>query len=79
MFRRLTMMMQGTFKCSPDECTITVYADVWEEWFKVATNTGEIELDRFRIDVIALKGDVVAEGFGSRVDQDIVQLAECQV
>ena len=73
------MMTQGTFKCSSNECTITVCADLWEEWFEVATNTGEIGLDRFRIDVIALKGDVVAESFGGRVDWYVVQLAECQV
>ena len=73
------MTTQGTFKCSPDECTITVYADVWEEWFEVATDTGQIGPDRFGVDVIALESDVVAEGFDSRVNRDIVQLAECQV
>jgi hypothetical protein len=62
-----------------DECTILVCTDVRKKWLEVATDAQEVGFNGLRIDVTALKSDVVAEGFGSWVNQYVVKFAEGEV
>jgi hypothetical protein len=73
------MAVHGTFECLFDECTILVCTDVRKKWLEVATDAQEVGFNGLRIDVTALKSDVVAEGFGSWGNQYVVKFAEGEV
>jgi hypothetical protein len=73
------MAAQGTFECPLDECTISVCADVSKKWLEVATDARKVGFNGLRVDVTALKSDVVAEGFGSWVNRYVVKFAEGEV
>jgi hypothetical protein len=49
-----------------------VTTDIWEKWFEIVAYSGKIGQHRFWVDMTGLKGNVVAEGFGSGVDGKVM-------
>jgi hypothetical protein len=47
--------------------------------FEVTANPRQVGFHRLRIDMAALKNDVIAKHFRGRVDGNVVQFAECKV
>ena len=53
--------------------------DIRKNRFEIATDSGEVGLHRFQVDMVALESDIVTESFGSRINGDVVQLTECEI
>ena len=58
---------------------MSVCANVGKKWLEVATDARKVGFDGLRIDVTALESDVVAEGFRSWVNRNVVKFAEGEV
>jgi hypothetical protein len=52
---------------------------VWEEAFKVVTDSGKVIVNRFGIDVMTHVDCEETHGFGSGVDGFVVKMAETKV
>jgi len=47
-------------------------ADVRKKGLKIATDFGEVGLNQFQVDMVALESDIVTESFGSRINGEVV-------
>ena len=68
----LAMTAKGSLQCAFDECSCTVGTDIREEGFEVVAYTRKVGFNGFRVDVVALEGDVVAESFGCGVNGKVM-------
>ena len=52
---------------------------MWEEAFKVVTDSGKVIVNRFGIDVMSHIDSEETHGFGGGVDRFVVKMAESEV
>ena len=66
------MTTESSFKGLLDKCTGLMGVDIRKNRFEIATDSGEVGLHRFQVDMVALESDIVTESFGSRINGEVV-------
>jgi hypothetical protein len=71
-FGGATMTTKSTFEHVLDKHSSSICADFRKKQLEVIADAGKIRFNGFWVDIAALKCDVVAKGFGCRVNGHVM-------